>query len=117
MRNVLCALTALLLITVITSAGTNVERASAGHEASITLSEDASVRADGIADPSAFVEPPLTTAGATERPVERVPHTSGSSDRGKQAHAEPLPFYPDFSFSWVPASSSVRRAWLLVYRL
>lgn len=107
---------ALILIAFVAT-GTASDRAGDRQLDRVTFSDDASLRSDGTADPGKFIEPPLTAARAAERPVESAPGRVSSCGDVKQPQSEPSVSESPFSFHWLRASSSVRRACLHVYRL
>lgn len=119
MQNVFCALSALALIaTMVTSADMSAERAKSMVASYVwTSSADGTVRADDTADTAAFIEPPISTARTVERTAERAPVLAGSDGQTRHALIGSASSFSTTSFPWVPASSSVRRAHLLVYRL
>lgn len=106
---------ALFLIALIAT-GTDSDMASASRADRVTLSDDASVRADGTAEAGALIEPPLTATHAAERPVRTASNFPAIGETNR-SHGEPSLSDNPFTFPLAGASSSVRRACLHVYRL
>lgn len=107
---------ALLLIALVAT-GPASDRASVGQVDRVTFSDDASLRSDATADAGEFIEPPLTASLTAERPVASASVPAGSCEETRQPQNQPSLSDLPFSFPWVHASSSVRRACLHVYRL
>lgn len=115
MRNLIAAVLALLILSA--SFSPSAFAAGAGGCADpVSLSDDASIRADGDIHAGSFIKPEAPVRALAERseaPPRLIAATAAEEQRGSG------PFSPKSLLSDEPApsSASVRRALLHVYRL
>lgn len=117
MRNLLVASAAFLLISAISFCAVT-DRAKDDLWAEMTVPGDAALESEAAVDARAFIRLPATTARIADRPAEYIPPVFGAgSERTSHVAIGLTPPDPPLHYATPTLPSSVRRAYLHVYRL